>query len=137
MAHYVTGAQRICLKVAEATLLSSEELEACSEYVTEPPKGLPYYWYLRTPYENGLIGIVEGTQETEPTEPVFEDNPLDFPDGTGLRPVLKLAPDSEKPAPGDTVRIGAYTFVAISADMHNERMIFQTRTNYFYGISNP
>lgn len=123
MAHYTVAKKVIQLKVAEATLLSEDELYACINYVTKPdaPDAPEAYWYLRTPYEDGMIGRVEpsytGPVYAASVTPDDVEIALNGLSGTGLRPVLKLAADSEKPAPGDTVRIGAYTFVAIAEDM--------------------
>ncbi len=109
-------------EIAEATLLTAEELEACQEYIKAPAYFEPNYWYLRTPYEDDLIGVVEDTFEGDPTEPDYEDFPPNGPSGTGLRPVLHLASstlsDGSTLTPGDVVCLGrGQMFTAISDTM--------------------
>ena len=105
-------------KIIEATLLSSEELEECAEFIKDPGYFETQYWYLRTPYDDDTIGLVFGNCEETPTEPDYLDVPPDGPSGTGLRPVLRLESsilsDGSKLSAGDIVHIGSNQFTAIS-----------------------
>lgn len=107
-------------EITEVTLLSSEELEECGNYVTY----LPYLgvgcYYLRTAYEDNQIGVASGRWEEDPTDPDWED---DFGgrwqfSGTALRPIIRLKSadlkDGTTLEAGDNVVIGKTTFTAIS-----------------------
>ncbi len=120
------------IKVVEVTLLSVEELEACTDYVKAPAEDPmePRYWYLRTPAEDGEICLACESDVDEPTDPGYDDN-WDIEDddgfilytvhGTGVRPVLRL--DSETLSdtitlePGDEVEINEINFTYISNNL--------------------
>ena len=107
-------------EIVEVTLLSSEELEACEDYVTYLPEWGVGYYYLRTAYEDNQIGFAIGKYDEGPTDPDWEDDyggRWQFR-GYALRPILRLVNSSLKDGgtleAGDNVVIGKTTFTAIS-----------------------
>ena len=89
-------------KIVGATLLSSEEFKKHNAYITYPRKREPNYWYLRTPYEDNTIGVVDAyaNEEGTPEPPNFLDTPPSGPYGTGLRPAL-IVDENETDLPWD------------------------------------
>ncbi len=107
-------------EITEVTLLSSEELKECADFVTDLPYLGVGFFYLRTAYEDNQIGLASGKWEEDPIDPGWED---DFGgrwqfSGTALRPIIRLSSATLKDGTileaGDNVVIGKTTFTAIS-----------------------
>lgn len=107
-------------EIIEVTLLSSEELVECADYINDGTDDLgPSPYYLRTAYEDNQIGTATGNcEDEEPCDPDYEDTPPYGPWGFMLRPILRLASANLKDGTvleaGDNVVIGKNTFTAIS-----------------------
>ena len=109
-------------EMLEATLLSSEELSECSAFIPDVPYPLPGYWYLRTPYEPGEIGLACCQWEEDPTDPSWLDpgpeDSMRSPCGTGIRPIVRIkSPELSGGVtlqPGDRIEIVGCKFTVIA-----------------------
>lgn len=122
-------------EIVEATLLSSKELKECREAIKAVEEDDGEYYYLRTPYDDDMIGIARLWREEEPADPDYEDFPPEGSAGTMLRPILRLANSELKDGTvlevGDRVVVGNSTFTAIS-----DTILFSDREAWFDKESN-